>query len=105
MISSIIDNKNLSNQEKTAVNLLKIWKGTNNLTDVAPTIYTKWIYFYLKNTYQDEMGEISFKQFLKTHIMKQSMAHQTKNQKIMDYFGHSKLKVFLVFFSLLLLEY
>ena len=77
---SIIDNKNLSNQEKTAVNLLKNWKGTNNLTDVAPTIYTKWIYFYLKNTYQDELGETSFKQFLKTHIMKQSIAFQTKNQ-------------------------
>ncbi|WP_395057378.1 penicillin acylase family protein [Flavobacterium sp.] len=75
----IIDNENLSNQEKIAINLLKNWKGTNNLTDVAPTIYTKLIYFYLKNTYQDEMGEISFKQFLKTHIMKQSIAFQTKN--------------------------
>ncbi|SNB39561.1 penicillin acylase family protein [Flavobacterium psychrophilum] len=75
----VINNKNLSSQEKAAINLLKNWKGTNQLIDVAPTIYTKWLYFYLKNTYQDEMGEISFKQFLKTHIMKQSIAFQTKN--------------------------
>ncbi|EMY3554847.1 penicillin acylase family protein [Flavobacterium psychrophilum] len=75
----VINNKNLSSQEKAAINLLKNWKGTNQLIDVAPTIYTKWLYFYLKNTYQDEIGEISFKQFLKTHIMKQSIAFQTKN--------------------------
>jgi penicillin amidase len=77
---AVVDSEKLSNQEKEAVNVLRNWKGTNGLTDTAPTIYNKWIYLYLKNTYQDEMGEISFKQFLKTHIMKQSIAFQTKNE-------------------------
>ncbi len=72
--------KALNSQEKEAVSILKKWKGSNALNDVAPTIYNKWIYFYLKNTFQDEMGEISFKQFLKTHIMKQTIAFQSKNQ-------------------------
>jgi penicillin amidase len=27
---------------------MESWQGTNNLNDVAPTIYNKWIYFYLK---------------------------------------------------------
>ena len=70
---------NYSEQEKEAIQTLKKWNGSNNLDDVAPTIYNKWIYFYLKNTFEDEMGETSFKQFLKTHIMKQTIAFQTKN--------------------------
>ena len=68
-----------SEKEKEAIEILKKWKGSHNLVDVAPTIYNKWLYFYLKNTYQDEMGEISFQQFLKTHVMKQSIAFQIKN--------------------------
>ena len=78
MISS--SNSNYSEQEKDAISILKKWNGSNNLKDVAPTIYNKWIYFYLKNTFEDEMGETSFKQFLKTHIMKQTIAFQTKNE-------------------------
>jgi penicillin amidase len=38
----------LSSNEKEALAVLKKWKGSNNLTDVAPTLYNKWIYTYLK---------------------------------------------------------
>ncbi|MEO8517331.1 MAG: penicillin acylase family protein [Flavobacterium sp.] len=75
-----IDAKILSVQEKKAIGVLKNWKGSSNLEDVAPTIYSKLIYFYLKNTFQDEMGEVSFKQFMKTHIMKQTIEYQSINQ-------------------------
>lgn len=71
----------LSNNEKEAIAILKSWKGSNNLNDVAPTIYNKWIYFYLKNTFEDELGETDFKQFLGTHIMKQIVAKQMANEK------------------------
>ncbi len=81
VLLSVIDMKAMNAQEKEAITILKNWKGSNDLKDIAPTIYNKWIYFYLKNTFQDEMGETSFKQFLKTHIMKQSIAFQTKNQE------------------------
>ena len=70
---------NLKADEKISLQVLKNWKGSHELDDVAPTIYNKWIYFYLKNTFQDEMGEISFKQFLKTHVMKQTIAFQIQN--------------------------
>ncbi len=75
-----LDLKDLKSDEKSALEILRIWKGSNKLTDVAPTIYNKWIYFYLKNTFEDEMGETSFKQFLKTHVMKQSVAFQIQNE-------------------------
>lgn len=79
MISTINLNQ-LNAQEKEALQVLKSWKGTNELSDLAPTIYNKWIYFYLKNTFEDEMGETHFAQFMKTHLMKQTIAYQSKNE-------------------------
>ncbi len=71
----------LSSNEKEVLAVLKKWKGSNNLTDVAPTIYNKWIYTYLENTFEDELGPEQFKMFLGTHIMKQIIARQITNEK------------------------
>jgi penicillin amidase len=82
VVRNLISNlnyKSLSKTEKEAIDILKSWKGSNNLNDVAPTIYNKWIYLYLKNTFQDELGTDTFKQFLGTHIMKQIVARQITN--------------------------
>lgn len=79
-IISVLNISKLNEEEKQALSILKSWKGSNALTDVAPTIYNKLIYFYLKNTFKDEMGEIAFKQFIKTYVMKQTIAYQSKNQ-------------------------
>jgi penicillin amidase len=77
---SNIDFNTLSASEKEAVNVLKSWKGTNNLEDVAPTIYNKWVYLYLKNTFEDEMGEDNFNMFLGVSVGKQVVANQIKNE-------------------------
>lgn len=77
---SNVDYNALSKNEKQAITILKTWKGSNNLEDVAPTIYNKWIYLYLKNTFEDELGSANFKQFLGTHIMKQIIAKQLANE-------------------------
>lgn len=79
LISSL-DNKTFSEEEKQAIEILKSWKGTTNLEDVAPTIYNKWIYLYLKNTFEDEMGKDNFDLFLGTHIGKQVIARQVDNE-------------------------
>jgi penicillin amidase len=83
VVKNLISNlnyKSLSKIEKEAIDILKSWNGSNNLNDVAPTIYNKWIYLYLKNTFQDELGTDAFKQFLGTHIMKQIVARQITNE-------------------------
>ena len=79
-IISIIDQKVISENEKTAISILKNWKGTNNLNDVAPTIYNKLIYFYLENTFKDELGADHFKALLITHIIKQTIENQINNE-------------------------
>lgn len=75
-----IANTSWNANEKKALETLKKWSGSNNLQDVAPTIYSKWISCYLKNTFQDELGEENFKSFLGTHIMKQVIEGQSKNE-------------------------
>nr|WP_315214991.1 penicillin acylase family protein [uncultured Flavobacterium sp.] len=80
VLISNVDYNSLSKNEKEAITILKAWKGSNNLEDVAPTIYNKWIYMYLKNTFEDELGSANFKQFLGTHIMKQIIAKQMANE-------------------------
>jgi penicillin amidase len=77
---SNVANNTLSKNEKDAIAILKAWKGSSNLKDVAPTIYNKWIYLYLKNTFEDELGVDHFKHFLDTHIMKQIIAKQMANE-------------------------
>ncbi|MBE8727157.1 penicillin acylase family protein [Flavobacterium hungaricum] len=79
LISSL-DNKTLSAEEKEVLDVLKSWKGTNNLQDIAPTIYNKWIYLYLKNTFEDEMGKENFKLFLDISAGKQIIARQITNE-------------------------
>lgn len=70
MLASIVS-ESLSENQKQAFTILKDWKGDNNLNQVAPTIYNKWLYLYLKNTFEDELGNDKFEQFLGTHIGKQ----------------------------------
>ena len=77
---SNVDQEFLTENEKQALIILKGWKGSNNLSDVAPTIYNKWIFNYLKNTFNDELGAENFKMFLGTHVMKQIIAKQIMNK-------------------------
>ncbi|CAH0334697.1 Acyl-homoserine lactone acylase QuiP [Flavobacterium sp. CECT 9288] len=72
--------KALSGTQKQVISILKDWKGSNNLDDVAPTIYNKWIFQYMKNTFEDELGKEKFEMFLGTHVMKQTIANQIQNK-------------------------
>ncbi|PCH49482.1 MAG: penicillin acylase family protein [Flavobacteriaceae bacterium] len=76
--TSIIDLNSFTKNEQKAINILKNWDGSNTLKAIAPTIYNKWVYLYLKNTFEDEMGEKLFTQFLSTHLSKRVIASQIK---------------------------
>lgn len=75
------DQNDLSQNQLRAMSIMKKWQGTNNLQDVAPTIYNKWVYFYLKNTFEDELGAEGFTHFLQTHVMKQVVAKQISKKE------------------------
>ncbi len=75
-----LDVKLLTTTEKIALSALVKWKHNNDLEAIGPTIYNKWVYLVLKNTFYDEMGEERFRLFLGTHIMKQIIAPQIGNK-------------------------
>jgi len=77
-LASIIQQDSLSSSEQKALILLKNWDGSNTIKSIEPTIYNKFIYQYLKNTFEDEMGAKMFTQFLKTHLAKRTIASQIK---------------------------
>jgi len=84
LVLFILDNLtkvNFTSNEKEALEILKNWNGEFKSNKVAPTIYIKFIYLFLENTFEDEMGEEGFQQFLKTHLYKRQIAKQIKLRK------------------------
>ncbi|MBE9489599.1 MAG: penicillin acylase family protein [Bacteroidetes bacterium] len=74
--TSIMDYSSFTKNEQRAIDVLQLWDGTNTVDAVAPTLYNMWIYTYLKNTFEDELGEDLFSQFNKTHLAKRVIADQ-----------------------------
>ncbi len=75
-IMAVLENERVllsSSNHSAAVALLKKWKGTHNLDDVAPVIYYKLIYNILSNAMVDELGEETFATLLTTHMFKRSI--------------------------------
>lgn len=76
--TSTLANNTLNQNEQKALEILQNWDGANTLEAIGPTIYNKLVYLYLKNTYEDELGEDLFSQFLDTHLSKRAIASQIK---------------------------
>ena len=79
---AVINTNSLSKQERKTLNILQDWDGSNQIEDIAPTIYNKFIYTYLKNTFEDEIGEKLFTQLLNTHLMKRMIADQLQKKHL-----------------------
>ncbi|MFP2996942.1 penicillin acylase family protein [Spongiivirga sp. MCCC 1A20706] len=74
-VFNAIDSSDLTKQEKEAVDMLQKWDGTYAIDQVAPTIYSRFLYEFLQNTYRDEMGETFFT-FLNTSQQKKVVRQQ-----------------------------
>lgn len=75
-IKENLDESELTENQKGALEALTAWDGAYLQEYNAPTIYTKLIYRFMENTFQDEMGE-SFESFMKTGgLMKRMIAAQ-----------------------------
>lgn len=84
LILVILDNLtkvNFTENEKEAIKILENWKGTYKSDEIAPTIYTKFLYRYTKNTFADEMGEEGFQQYLNTVLYLRQTEKQIKMLK------------------------
>jgi len=69
-----------SKNEKEALKILENWDGNFVKSSTGATIYTKFIYFFLKNTFEDEIGEKTFASFIDTHLMLRAINNQLERE-------------------------
>ncbi|WP_282055687.1 penicillin acylase family protein [Maribacter luteus] len=82
-LNGVVNREVLSGAQISVLDKLLDWKGENNLDNIEPTVFHRWIYFFLKNTFADELGEEMFDQFLSTHLLKRTIAPMAaKNESI-----------------------
>lgn len=79
LVTILEDIKDLNPIEKQALDILKKWDGNNQIKNIAPTIYYKWVYKVMHKTYADELGEEGFAQFMRTDIAKIMESKQIQN--------------------------
>lgn len=65
--------------EQKALEIMQKWAGTHDLTDVAPTIYYRWMWRFYQNTFRDELGGEVLKTFTSSHTLKRTLAVLVKN--------------------------
>ncbi|WP_028891264.1 penicillin acylase family protein [Tenacibaculum sp. 47A_GOM-205m] len=75
-----VDKSSLSPSAKKAYSVLEKWDGEYLKTNVAPTIYNRFLYEFLTATYKDELGD-SFQLFIDTQLQDQVLAEQAKREQ------------------------
>ncbi len=69
-----LDVKELSIDHLKILDQLNDWQGDYPKESIEATIFHRWVYFFLKNTFADELGEEMFGQFLGTTFHRRLIA-------------------------------
>ncbi|MHC9089545.1 penicillin acylase family protein [Tenacibaculum sp. IMCC1] len=75
-----VDKSSLSPSAKKAYSVLEKWDGEYLKTNVAPTIYNRFLYEFLTATFKDELGK-SFQLFIDSQLQDQMLAEQAKREQ------------------------
>lgn len=75
-----VSKSDLSASEKQALSILKSWNGIYLKTSIAPTIYNRFLFEFLQNTYQDELGD-AFDLFINSQLQDQVLRTQINRGK------------------------
>ena len=80
ILANEIQHNNLTELQQKALQTLLKWDGSSSTESIATTIYSKWIYNFLKFTFEDELEESLFENLLKTHLIKRVISFQLNKQ-------------------------
>jgi len=75
-----VDKNDLNPSEKQAYEILQNWKGAYLKSSLAPTIYNRFLFEFLQNTYKDELGE-AFDLFINSQLQDQVLRTQIDRKK------------------------
>jgi penicillin amidase len=77
----LISIKTLDPDKIKILDQFRDWKGDYPLGSIEATVFHRWVYFFLKNTFEDELGPEMFKHFLATHFHKRLIAPMSGKPK------------------------
>ncbi len=73
-LAKYLDVKQLSQSQIECVDALNKWDGDYALDSSEALLFHRWVYYFLKHTFADELGEEGFNTFLGTHLLKRMIA-------------------------------
>ena len=76
---AIVNDSDFSVSQKKAVSILKNWDGTYSKTAVGATIYNRFLYEFLVNTFKDEL-EDGFELFINSQLQDQVLPNQISRE-------------------------
>ncbi|MHB0755138.1 penicillin acylase family protein [Polaribacter sp. M15] len=74
LLKYVAKNK-LGPSEKQAFSILEKWEGAYLKSSIAPTIYNRFLFEFLQNTYKDELGD-GFDLFINSQLQDQVLPNQ-----------------------------
>ena len=77
---SFLSKEGLSAFEKEAFETLEKWEGEYFTSSVGPTIYNRFLFEFLKNTYKDEIGD-AFNLFINSQLQDQVLPTQIAREQ------------------------
>ena len=80
-LSKWINVRDLDAEEIKLLDHLSTWDGTYTVDSYEAVIYHRWVYNFLRNTFEDEMGTELFGHFMATHLMKRVIAPMSNKTK------------------------
>ncbi|MGI9551491.1 MAG: penicillin acylase family protein [Aurantibacter sp.] len=78
-LENALDIDQMADVQISALNKLRNWDGEYNLENTEGALFHRWIYFILKNTLEDELGQELFAQIMSTHLLKRMIAPLSAN--------------------------
>lgn len=79
IVKSIVVDE-FSDNETLVFETLKNWDGDFTKSSVGATVYTKFIYYFSKNTFEDEIGKKTYAAFVDTHLMARTFNTQLQRE-------------------------
>jgi penicillin amidase len=79
-LSKYLDVKQLNDSEIAYVDRLNKWSGNYTLDSHEAVFYHRWVYHFLKVTFEDELGPDGFKAFMSTHLVKRLLAQMASRE-------------------------
>ncbi|NER11416.1 penicillin amidase [Muriicola jejuensis] len=73
-LAKLVDIRDLNEQQALVLDHLSKWNGNYAVDNAEAAVFHRWIYYFLKDTFEDELGEELFSQFISTHFHKRLIA-------------------------------